>query len=186
MAGQWYCYLARQRYGPLPFEQLQQWAAEGHLRPDDRVCASGQREWIPARNVPGLFGPVAAPLPIPTAEPELEAPPISAPVVTPGIQINTGTRAYSGGSAVGRAPKKADAFKWGSGLMAGLITALIGGNRLMQLQHNRVQAIEQRQAEQARREKMSRPPPPPPTTRPAFDAEAFQREALKQRNPRRP
>jgi hypothetical protein len=41
--------------GPVAFETLRAWAAEGTLKPDDLVCIAGSREWVAAKAIGDLF-----------------------------------------------------------------------------------------------------------------------------------
>ncbi|MBI5723671.1 MAG: DUF4339 domain-containing protein [Planctomycetes bacterium] len=60
---QWYCYIGGNKYGPVNFEEVQRWAAEGRVKPTDNVWTEGMANWAPASAVPGLCGnvPPAAP-----------------------------------------------------------------------------------------------------------------------------
>jgi hypothetical protein len=56
-------------HGPTSFEHLRQLAAAGKLQPTDLLCQEGMEEWLPAKDVEGLFPstvPALPPLPPPT------------------------------------------------------------------------------------------------------------------------
>jgi hypothetical protein len=55
MADDWYYAQNRDRKGPVPFAKLKAMAASGWLAPDDLVWQSGTPNWVPARDVDGLF-----------------------------------------------------------------------------------------------------------------------------------
>ena len=54
---QWYCHIGGQRYGPVDQSTLQQWLAEGRLKPSDQVWAEGMAQWAPAQSIEGLCPP---------------------------------------------------------------------------------------------------------------------------------
>lgn len=53
----WYCHVGGQQYGPVPFETLRAWAAEGRLKATDFVWQEGTPTWVAAAGVPGLIPP---------------------------------------------------------------------------------------------------------------------------------
>jgi hypothetical protein len=71
MAKQWYYAKEGTHVGPVSAVELQALAAKGQLQPTDRVWAEGQKDWIRARKVRGLFparsppGPRTNPRPTP-------------------------------------------------------------------------------------------------------------------------
>ncbi len=52
---QWYAYVGGVRYGPVPWETLQSWAAEGRLKAQDFVWTAGMGDWAGALTIPGLL-----------------------------------------------------------------------------------------------------------------------------------
>jgi hypothetical protein len=58
-AEEWYVSSSGQRYGPVSWSQLREWAAAGSLRPTDHVWKAGMPTWVLAKTVAGL-GPVCA------------------------------------------------------------------------------------------------------------------------------
>jgi hypothetical protein len=58
MAEMWYVThntpTGQHQAGPMPFEQLQQMAANGQLAPIDVVFQQGTANWVPASSVPAL------------------------------------------------------------------------------------------------------------------------------------
>jgi hypothetical protein len=63
MADQWYCWIAGVQAGPFSGAQLKALATEGRLSPGDPVRLGPSGNWVPARQVKGLFVP-----PAPSAE----------------------------------------------------------------------------------------------------------------------
>lgn len=63
MASQWFYVQGGERRGPVTAEQLKGLAAAGSLTPDDLVWTDYMSEWLPARRVPALVFPAAAPAP---------------------------------------------------------------------------------------------------------------------------
>jgi hypothetical protein len=55
MASQWFCKVVGQEVGPLTFQDLAEMVRTGTLKQDDQVRRKGASEWIPAREVIGLF-----------------------------------------------------------------------------------------------------------------------------------
>jgi hypothetical protein len=55
MADDWYYAQNSERKGPVPFAKLKAMAASGWLAPDDLVWQPGTPNWLPARDVDGLF-----------------------------------------------------------------------------------------------------------------------------------
>ncbi|MCU0728153.1 MAG: GYF domain-containing protein [Planctomycetes bacterium] len=60
---QWYCAVGGQKFGPMPFEDLSRWAAEGRLSDRDLVWGEGMAEWVAAGSVAGLFAASSPPPP---------------------------------------------------------------------------------------------------------------------------
>jgi hypothetical protein len=52
---QWYVSKDEQKYGPIRFGDLAQFAKQGFLLEDDWIWRAGLDSWIPARDAPGLF-----------------------------------------------------------------------------------------------------------------------------------
>ncbi|MBU4555355.1 MAG: S8 family serine peptidase, partial [Actinobacteria bacterium] len=70
--------------GPYTWPQLIDFAAEGRLTADDLVWHPSMSEWLPARDIPGLFAQVEpAPAPQPAPAPEPVAAPEPTPVAAP-------------------------------------------------------------------------------------------------------
>lgn len=179
MNTQWYCNIGQQQYGPVPFEQLQQWAATGQLQPDHHVCMVGQQHWNLVRDVPGLLPPGA------------NYP--AAPAGGTGMDFNvgTGSSSYSAprsstSRSSGRPKNNVNQFRWGFAIVAGLLAATGGIARLVTLNEKRQEGIQQRQREVRRQQKISRPPQPPPATGPSIDMNELNREIQKSRLPPRP
>jgi hypothetical protein len=51
----WYFSRDGQRMGPFSFEQLKQMASSGVLNMGDMMLRLGEQQWVPAKNVEGLF-----------------------------------------------------------------------------------------------------------------------------------
>jgi hypothetical protein len=60
MAEQWYYTANRQQMGPVSFEELQQLATRGLLKPSDLVWTDGMSEWVKASLQKGLFAEIEA------------------------------------------------------------------------------------------------------------------------------
>jgi hypothetical protein len=58
----WHISRAGVAYGPYQWADLAVWAGDGRLAADDLVWQQGLPGWMPARQVPGLFAPSAAPI----------------------------------------------------------------------------------------------------------------------------
>ena len=56
---QWYCIVGGQRHGPMTMDALQRIAANGKLKPSDRVWSSTCPKWSRAQEVPELSSMVA-------------------------------------------------------------------------------------------------------------------------------
>lgn len=197
MNNQWYCSIASQQYGPVPFEQLLQWVAEGRLQPDHHVCLVGQQQWSVVRDVPQLIAAA------PSHNANYFAPQQSAagfaptPTADNGFQINTGASSgysssgsYSSSRTKGRG--KDSTLQWlGGGMVTVLVFVGLGARiARIALRHNdaaeqRAQELaEQRQAELRQRKlisDISRPPPTHPG--PSFDINEFNRENRKLQQP---
>jgi len=52
---QWFYTAGEKQAGPVPSFELRELALSGQLRPTDLVFKEGARDWIPARDVAGLF-----------------------------------------------------------------------------------------------------------------------------------
>jgi hypothetical protein len=61
MASRWFCRVFGQEVGPLGFEDLVEMVRSGTLTDGDRVRGEFSEDWIPAREVTGLFPPVQGP-----------------------------------------------------------------------------------------------------------------------------
>jgi hypothetical protein len=82
MASEWFCKVLGQEVGPVGFPDMAEMVRSGTLNEDDKVRRKGTAEWIPAREVIGLFRaarkapaapvepspPAAKPEPAPTPE----------------------------------------------------------------------------------------------------------------------
>jgi hypothetical protein len=82
MASEWYYTTNRQQMGPVSWEELQQLAERGLLKPQDLVWTDGMPEWVKASRQQGLFATAKAPAPTapaPAASPPAAAQPASAP-----------------------------------------------------------------------------------------------------------
>ncbi len=55
MASQWYCKVLGQEVGPVGFPEMAEMVGSGTLKEDDQVRRKGTTQWIPARDVIGLF-----------------------------------------------------------------------------------------------------------------------------------
>jgi hypothetical protein len=60
MADPWYCWVAGGQTGPFSDAQLRTLVAEGRLLPEDQVRQGHYGQWVPAREVKGLFSGVGA------------------------------------------------------------------------------------------------------------------------------
>ncbi len=58
MADPWYCWVAGGQTGPFSDAQLRTLVAEGRLLPEDQVRQGHYGQWVPAREVKGLFSGV--------------------------------------------------------------------------------------------------------------------------------
>jgi hypothetical protein len=56
MPAEWYFAEDGQQCGPVPFEELQDRAKSGQIKPSDLVWKAGMPDWAPASSQPGLFG----------------------------------------------------------------------------------------------------------------------------------
>jgi hypothetical protein len=79
MVAEWFYTEQGQRRGPVTWQQLQQLAAGGQLKPADLVWKNGMAQWSPASSQAGLFGGAPAPAPPPAAPPAPPAPKPQAP-----------------------------------------------------------------------------------------------------------
>ncbi|HWE93777.1 MAG TPA: DUF4339 domain-containing protein [Tepidisphaeraceae bacterium] len=104
MANQWYYVRDGERRGPVTAEQLKGMAATGSLTPDDLVWTDYMSEWLPARRVPALVFPSAAPAAAPEpANSESFAP---APVQVQSLAYQT-----PGGDATPVTPRTIDMLR---------------------------------------------------------------------------
>ena len=55
MASQWFCKVLGQEVGPVGFRDMAEMVRAGTLKEADQVRRKGTSEWIPARDVIGLF-----------------------------------------------------------------------------------------------------------------------------------
>lgn len=55
MANEWYYRKSGQQYGPISASELKQLAQAEHLQPTDYVRKDANADWLPAKNVKGLF-----------------------------------------------------------------------------------------------------------------------------------
>jgi hypothetical protein len=76
MAAEWFYTTNKQQMGPVSWDELQQLASSGLLKPSDLVWSEGMAEWVKAVRQNGLFPDSAAPTAV-TAEADEadEAPP---------------------------------------------------------------------------------------------------------------
>ena len=65
MSDQWIVRVLGKEYGPVPLEELRAWKKEGRLIRENEVCEPGSERWIPAGELPELFGDEPVPLTIP-------------------------------------------------------------------------------------------------------------------------
>jgi WD40 repeat protein len=86
MAKQWYYAKEGVEVGPVSAPELRDLAAKGHLLPADHVWAEGQKDWIAARKVRGLFGDRPRPDPRSNSHPK---PAASIPVNVPDRSTKT-------------------------------------------------------------------------------------------------
>jgi hypothetical protein len=75
MVAEWFYTEQGQRRGPVTWQQLQQLATAGQVKPNDLVWKNGMAQWVPASSQAGLFGAPAAPPPAPPAPAPPPAPP---------------------------------------------------------------------------------------------------------------
>jgi len=88
MSSQWFIARQKQKHGPYPFEQLQQWARTGMLLPTEMVLGDSGK-WQEAGSVAGLFDlPVAAvAVPVPSGSPTTATSAPTASYITPFAAI---------------------------------------------------------------------------------------------------
>lgn len=60
MANEWFYTKNGERFGPVSGQQLKELAAKGQLAPADLVWKEGMKQWLPAKNIKGLFDGVTA------------------------------------------------------------------------------------------------------------------------------
>lgn len=58
---QWYVTQGEQQFGPYNGAQLAQYAATGNITPESLVWTEGMTEWLPAKQIQGLFPKAAIP-----------------------------------------------------------------------------------------------------------------------------
>ncbi|WP_254513923.1 DUF4339 domain-containing protein [Anatilimnocola floriformis] len=211
MNNQWYCSIASQQYGPLPFQQLKQWVDEGRLRLDDHVCLVGQQQWTLVRNVPELVSPAAygAGANFPQvgyqqpAFPQAVYPQAAATSAT-GFTIDTGPKSYSSTPATYSAPRASRRvekdqayYKWLGGLVVTVLVVLGFVARVARVVLNEARDDQRREVqrvvdqaelrdEQRRREalsQISKRQTKIPADRPTFDQEEFNRQNKKVMQP---
>lgn len=78
MSTQWYVNRNGKQEGPMTGAQLKQLADNKQLQPDDLVWKEGLADWIPARQIKGLFPPGTG-----TASQTADKPPLTPAVATP-------------------------------------------------------------------------------------------------------
>jgi hypothetical protein len=78
MVAEWYYTEQGQRRGPVTWQQLQQLAQSGKLRPVDLVWKAGMAQWSPASSQPSLFNATAPAAPAPSPAPAAPPPPAPA------------------------------------------------------------------------------------------------------------
>ena len=69
MAEDWFYHNSGQTFGPMSAKQLRQHAFAGTIKRSDHVRIGTEGSWAPATKVKGLFDPLPAPAPVPTAKP---------------------------------------------------------------------------------------------------------------------
>jgi len=80
MASRWYCRVRDEELGPVTFQDMAEMIRAGTLTEGDRVRRELSEEWIPARDVIGLFRAAKGqPAQSPPNEPEESPPPATAP-----------------------------------------------------------------------------------------------------------
>jgi hypothetical protein len=134
MVAEWFYVEQGQRRGPVTWQQLQQLAAGGQLKPADLVWKNGMAQWSPASTQAGLFGG-PAPAPAPAAPPAPKpapsapaAPSWSAPASTPSKPAPAATNPAANPTAPAGAPAGATpAPPAKAGMSRGFKLALLGG-----------------------------------------------------------
>ena len=79
MAAQWFLARGGKKYGPYSMEQLRQFVASGNVLPTDMLLPEGQRQWVAANALPGLFPTTAVkaqPVAVSLAPAEIALPPL--------------------------------------------------------------------------------------------------------------
>ncbi len=74
MAAEWYYTSNKQQMGPVSWEELQQLATRGLLKPNDLVWTSGMPDWVKAQQQSGLMQVAISPAP---AKPRESAKPVA-------------------------------------------------------------------------------------------------------------
>lgn len=103
MASNWLYSSNGQQHGPISAAKLKQLAVDGGIGPDDLVCQEGSSNWVPAKQVKGLFSqPTSNETKAPSSPPPLppSAQPTAASDVLPQIQIKVGETLKGIGNAV--------------------------------------------------------------------------------------
>jgi hypothetical protein len=103
MASNWLYSSNGQQHGPISAAKLKQLAVDGGIGLDDLVCQEGSSNWVPAKQVKGLFSqPTSDETKGPSSPPPL--PPLAQPApandVLPQIQIKVGETLKGIGNAV--------------------------------------------------------------------------------------
>jgi len=70
---EWYYGSGGQQQGPIAFEQLQQLATSGELKPRDQVWKQGMADWVAASKVDGIAFAQPSPDPAPAGPPPMRA-----------------------------------------------------------------------------------------------------------------
>ena len=79
MPSQWYCKVLGQEVGPVGFPEMAEMVRAGTLKQDDQVRRKGTTQWIPARDVIGLFRVARKE----SAQPAEPTPPAAKPMLAP-------------------------------------------------------------------------------------------------------
>jgi len=128
MSIEWFYLHAGEVVGPITAQQLRDHALAGRVSPDEYVKRGGEGDWLPAKNVKGLFAPPPpAPAPPPVAAasppPPTPAPVTSAELVRPSANEDV-VRCPKCGSTQLAADKKG--FGLGKAIVGGVLTGGVG------------------------------------------------------------
>lgn len=85
MPSDWYVVIDGKKCGPLDDSRIKALVSEGWITSETQVCRAGMKQWVPARQIKGLFSASQMPAP-PVADDALNFAPVSVSPRRPGAR----------------------------------------------------------------------------------------------------